>query len=103
MKVRRSLLKDTVTVESYIGEGPYGPVYADPIRVKVNLDQTRRLVRTAAGDEAVSEATLQVHPNDADLFTVESLLGFDGRKSRVMNAKTQAFRGGTVFVEVTCA
>ena len=28
MKVRRSLLKDAVAVETYVGDGAYGPVYA---------------------------------------------------------------------------
>jgi hypothetical protein len=103
VKVRRSLLKDTVAVETYGGEGAYGPVYAASVNVKCNLDQTRRLVRTAAGDEAVSELTLQVHPDDVAYFTPESRLTVATRVSRVMSVKDQAFRGGTVYLEVACS
>lgn len=103
MKVRRSLLKDTVTVETYSGDGAYGPVYAAPVTVRCNVDVTRHLVRNAGGDEVVSEATLAVHPDDEAAFAPESRLTIAGRASRVLSASPQTFRGGTVFLQVTCA
>lgn len=103
MKVRRSLLKDTVSVTTYAGDGAYGPVYAAAVNVRCNVDATRRLVRNANGDEAVSEATLAVHPDDAAVFTPESAVTIDGRASRVLASSPQTFRGGTVYLKVVCS
>ena len=112
MKIRRSLLKDLVTVETYSGEGAYGPVFAASVTVKVNVDQTRRLVRNTAGDEVVSEATLAVHPAPRDeatralldattLFTPESRVTIGGRAARVIGVKPNTVRGRIVFLKVT--
>lgn len=119
MKVRRSLLKDQVTVSTYAGEGPYGAVLADPITVWCNVDDTRRLVRDANGDETVSESTLALHPatrtvpdgpaalagvvDPLVVFTPESAVVIRGRESRVITCKAHTVRGRTVMVEVTCA
>lgn len=114
MKVRRALLKDLVIVETGAGEGAYGPIYTAPVTVLVNVDQTRRLVRNAAGDEVVSEATLTVHPqprNEATgalldalaLFTPESRVSIGGRISTVINAAANTFRGNVAFVKVMVA
>lgn len=112
MKIRRSLLKDLVTVETYSGEGAYGPGFAAPVTVKVNVDQTRRLVRNTAGDEVVSEATLNIHPQPRDeatgelldaatLFFPESRVTIDGRAARVIGVKANTVRGQIVFLKVT--
>lgn len=112
MKIRRSLLKDLVTVESYSGEGAYGPIFTPAVTVKVNVDQTRRLVRNPAGDEVVSEATLAVHPTPRDettgatldaatLFAPESKVTLGGRAAKVIGIKANTVRGRTVYVSVT--
>ena len=112
MKVRRSLLKDLVTVETYSGEGAYGPNFDAPVTVKVNVDQTRRLVRNTAGDEVVSEATLAVHPQPRDettralldattLFTPETRVTISGRAAKVIGVKPNTVRGRIVFLKVT--
>ena len=112
MKIRRSLLKDLVVVETYTGEGAYGPNFATPVTVKVNVDQTRRLVRNSAGDEVVSESTLAVHPAPRDeatgllldagtLFAPESRVTIDGRVARVIGVKSNTVRGRIVFLKVT--
>jgi len=112
MKIRRSLLKDLVTVETYSGEGAYGPNFDAPVTVKVNVDQTRRLVRNTAGDEVVSEATLAVHPAPRDettralldattLFTPESQVTISGRAAKVISVKANTVRGRIVFLKVT--
>ena len=102
MKIRRSLLKETATVETYTGEGAYGPVYADAVTVRCRVDRTRRLVRTAEGREAVSELTLEIHPNDADRFTPESRVSLDGRVSTVITCSRETYRGYPVKGKVTC-
>ena len=105
-------MKDLVTVESYTGDGAYGPNFEAPVTVKVNVDQTRRLVRNTAGDEVVSEATLAVHPAPRDeatgelldagtLFAPESRVTIDGRAARVIGVKPNTVRGRIVFLKVT--
>ena len=112
MKIRRSLLKDLVVVETYSGEGAYGPNFDAPVTVKVNVDQTRRLVRNTAGDEVVSESTLAVHPAPRDettralldavaLFTPETRVTISGRAAKVIGVKPNTMRGRTVYVSVT--
>lgn len=97
------MLKDTVTVETWAGEGAYGAVYADPVTVRWNYDGKRRLVRNANGEEVISEGTGTAHPDDAPLFAPESRLTIDARASRVLSTSPQTFRGGTVFLQVTCS
>jgi hypothetical protein len=112
VKIRRSLLKDLVAVETYSGEGAYGPIFAAAVTVKVNVDQTRRLVRNTAGDEVVSEATFAVHPQPRDeatralldattLFTPESQVTISGRAAKVISVKANTVRGRIVFMKVT--
>lgn len=117
MKVRRSLLKDQVEVTTRTGEGAYGPIFADPVTVWCDVDETRRLVRAAEGDETVSEATLTLHPqtrtvpaegaatvvDPLQVFTPESPVVVRGRQSTVLAAKPHTMRGRTVAVEVTCS
>jgi hypothetical protein len=102
-KVRRSLLKDTVSVETYSGQSAYGPIYAAAVSVSVNVDATRRLVRAPDGREAVSEMTLLVHPDDLAKFTPETRITFGGRASTVLAVGPQTFRGYTVSAEVACS
>ena len=102
-RIRRSLLKDTVPVETYSGQGAYGPVYAGSVAVRCNVDDTRRLVRDASGVEVLSEATLYVRPEDAALFTPESRLTIAGRASRVITVSPQVVRGYVSWLKVTCA
>lgn len=48
----------TVTVETYAGSGAYGDVYDEPVSRRCAIDDTRRLVRSADGQEVVSETTI---------------------------------------------
>ncbi len=65
-------LRHTVTVATYEGEGAYGPVWGDPATVQCWVDENRRSVRTAEGDEVVSEATIFAELSAADVFAPES-------------------------------
>jgi len=103
VKIRRSLLKDTVSVETWKGEGAYGPLYEDLVTVRWNYDGKRRLVRGANGEEVVSEGTGQAHPDDAAQFTPESRLTIDGRSSTVLTASPQSVRGHVHHVKVACS
>ena len=103
MRIRRSLLKDLVGVETYSGDSAYGPIYSASVNVDCNIDTTRRLVRTASGDEVVSEATLHVHPDDEALFTPESRILLATRTTTVLAVSRKTFRGTISHVEVSCA
>lgn len=104
MKIRRSLLKDACTVETYDSESAYGPTYNDPVEIRCNVDAKRRLVRNAAGDEVVSEATLHIHPSTpVETFAPESRVTVNGRPTTVIDAKAHTLRGKTTHLEVLVA
>lgn len=100
-------LTEPVTVQSYGGEGAYGPSYAAPASTLCQLDATRRLVRSSSGDEVVSETTLRLSPDlngllDLEaLFAPESLVTVRGRESRVVTAKPHIDRGRLIYLEVS--
>ena len=102
MKVRRSLLKDSVTVETYGGDGSYGPVYASPLTIACNVEMKNRLVRSANGDEYVSQPRLTVHPADVAAFTPETRVTVQGRASTVLSVALMTFRGRASHAEVSC-
>ena len=52
------LLRHTVVVKPFEGEGPFGPTFGDPVTVRCLVDERRRLVRGPTGSEVVSEATV---------------------------------------------
>lgn len=56
--IPRWMLQHSVTIEAYQGTtGNGAAVYAAPVPVRCFLDNKRRLVRAATGDEVVSEST----------------------------------------------
>ncbi len=93
----------TIAVETYSGEGAYGPVYATSAAVTCNVDATRRLVRNANGDEVVSELTLQVAAVDEVKFTPQSRVTVGTRLSTVLAVSPKTFRAQVVYVEVACS
>lgn len=100
-------LTESVTVQTYGGEGAYGPTYAAEVSTFCQLDAGRRLVRSQAGDEVVSESTLRLSP-DLDpaldievMFPPESRVTVRGKESRVITAKPVLDRGRLVYLEVT--
>lgn len=117
MKIRRSLLKDSVVVQTRTAGGSYGDTLADPVTVPCLLDETRRMVRDSSGQQVVSEATLTLHPksrvtpeegsptiaNPMDVFTQGSEITINDRTSEVLAAKELRVRNTTFAVEVTCA
>lgn len=101
MRLRRGRLREDVTVETYQGDGATGPVLAAPVTVKAVIESRRQLVRSASGDEVVSETTLTVHADDADLFTPESVVSFRDVTTRVITAALHTDRGRPVRADVT--
>ncbi|MGN8024697.1 hypothetical protein [Microbacterium sp. 22242] len=87
----------TVIVETYQGTNGYGedlfaaPVTLDPDDISVRpggngcfVDDTRSLVRTATGEQVVSETTVYTYPEHGALFTADSRVTIDGVVSRVI-------------------
>lgn len=101
--IPRRLLRDSVSVETYAGDGAYGPIYGTAATVLCKACSTRQLVRNNTGDEVVSEMTLYVHPDDETKFVSESRVTFGGRSSRVIVTNPQARPGETVLVKVACS
>lgn len=85
MKLGRWAYPSTVTVERYAGQGPYGPSYDDAATVRCNVETVRRLVRDVDGREAVSETTLTIGPDVAEL-PAESRVTVDGTITTVITA-----------------
>lgn len=61
-----------ITVVPYLGEGAYGSTYGPESTAAGFVDDSRKSVRTAGGDEVVSEATFYGPPDLADRFAPES-------------------------------
>jgi hypothetical protein len=59
------LLPHPITVRPYIGTGPYGDMYGDPIVIRrTYVEDRRRLVRSTDGDELISETTVHTRPGE---------------------------------------
>jgi hypothetical protein len=80
----------TVTVQTRTGTGGDGDLYAAPVTRDVFLEDSRRLVRSATGEQVVSEPTLYADPADAALFTPDSKVTLPTRDALVIIAKTHA-------------
>lgn len=62
VKLPKWLLQHSATVEPYAGAGANGPVYADAVTVRCFREDKRRLVRSATGEQVISETTLYCLP-----------------------------------------
>ena len=78
------LLRHTVLIEPYEGEGPFGPEYGEQELVRCFIDDRRRLVIGPTGDEAVSETTVYM-PLDT-VCPVHSRVTVNGRSTIVLAA-----------------
>lgn len=50
------LLRHTITIEPYQGEGGSGPVYGPGVEVRCFREDSRKLVRNQLGEQVVSES-----------------------------------------------
>ncbi|GAB3459225.1 hypothetical protein [Actinophytocola sediminis] len=60
-----ALLPHTVTMRRYEGSGPYGDVFGEPTIHRAFVEDRRRLVVSASGEEVVSETTVYTGPDAA--------------------------------------
>jgi hypothetical protein len=103
MRPSPALFRDTVTVLTWLGEGAYGPIYAEPVDVPCKVSTIRQLVRNSNGEEVVSEATISALPEQAAPFVEESQVIIAGRASTILSVAPESARGVVALVKVTCS
>jgi hypothetical protein len=105
MDIPQEILVHTVTVETYAGTGAYGDTYAPPVEVQCFVEDSRRLVRNADGDQVISEATIYAAPADAEKLVEKTLVTLpSGRSSKVIVRKIHddGDMGAPQHVEASC-
>lgn len=83
MRVPSSLLRETITIEAFLGAAAYGPKYGPATSVKARVEGRRRAVRTADGTDVIASATAIVRPEVE--VTPESRVVHDGRTYEVLD------------------
>ena len=63
MQLPAALLPHTVIVRPCEGTGPYGDVFGDPVSRRAFVEDRRRLVVSATGEEVTSETTVHTGPD----------------------------------------
>ena len=93
-----------VQLEPRTGEGPYGPVYGVSSAVPAIVDQTRKLVRDAQGEQVISETTVYVQLGtpcpDGSRVTLP-----DGHVTTVLSTSPHRGHGNSELpecLEITC-
>lgn len=76
----------TATAEQFVGTGPYGDSYADPVTVSCFVDDGTHLVRNKDGEEVVSMTTIFADPQYASVMIVDSRVTANGRTAYVITA-----------------
>ena len=65
MQLPAALLPHSVTVRPYQGTGPYGEAFGTPTVHRAFVEDRRRLVVSASGEEVISETTVYTGPDAA--------------------------------------
>lgn len=63
MQLPAALMPHTVTVRPYQGAGPYSEAFGDPITHRAFVEDRRRMVVAASGEEVISETTVYTGPD----------------------------------------
>jgi hypothetical protein len=97
------LFTQTVSVQTYQGVGPLGPVRAAAVDVACYVNDARKLVRNSTGDEVISETTLYAPLSTYATFTIQSLVTVNGRTASVLTVykRDSAGPASAHHVEVT--
>jgi len=91
--------QQTVSVEPLEGQGAFGPEYGDPETVACRIEQKRRIVIDAEGEERVSDTLLFVA---ADAVIPEgSLVTVDGHQRTVIGVRPVRGRRNVNHLEVS--
>jgi len=101
--VIEKMMGNTVSVETYTGDGAFGPAYAAAVNVTCGINMTHRLVQTANGEERVSIMVILARSEDAGYFAPESKVTYNGRVSKVLETSLKTFKGSVVYAEAECS
>jgi hypothetical protein len=74
----------TLTVETYLGEGGTGTLYAAPVDVPCLIDGGVKVVRTATGEQLVTNAPVYAPLEHAATLAAESRVTIRGATARVL-------------------
>jgi hypothetical protein len=81
---------DTVTVETFRGSGAMGDLFAAPVVLAPPngcwVENSRKLVRAANGEQLISETTVYTAAANNALFTTDSRVTINGVAARVLKA-----------------
>ena len=78
-----TLFVHTATVETFLGSGPTGDVYAAPVDVQGYLDDGIVRVQGSTSEQLVQKATFYAAVADAPKFALESRVTVNGRACQV--------------------
>ena len=76
----------TIAVETYLGEGGSGTLYADPVDVPCFIDGGVKVIRTATGEQLVTNAPVYAPLEHAATLTAESRVSIRGATARILAA-----------------
>lgn len=79
------LLRHSVTIEPYEGDGPFGPEYGEQTSVLCFVDDRRKLVVGPTGDQVISETTVYM-PLDTVCPVHSRVVLPSGRETTVLAA-----------------
>jgi hypothetical protein len=98
-----ALLPHTITVRPFLGSGPYGDVYGDPIVHQAFVEDRRSLVVSASGEEVTSETTVYTGP-DAGVPVSSQVIVWSGtpyeRTARVITTSRYEHPGSWSHLEI---
>jgi hypothetical protein len=81
------LLRHSIVVEPFLGQGGNGPTYGPAVTVRCFRDDARRRVRDAAGEQVISETTCYCPPGT--VAPPLSRVTVAGRVAYVITAKVR--------------
>lgn len=96
MSLMTPLLKQTATLESLTGDGPWGKTYADPVTISCRFEEVAKLVRLSETETWTSEAHIFA---DAELKKGDKIT-YGGATKEIQKISHQPGLGGqTTFWE----
>lgn len=98
MSLLSSLMTQSVTVETFAGTGPRGPVYAAPVTVTGFLDDGLVRAKESGGIEVIAKSTLFTDIANASLLTDNSRVTANGVVHTVSAARRR--EGGPLLAGV---
>jgi hypothetical protein len=85
VKLPTSLLRQTITVEPYLGSSATGPRFGAPVAIRARVEGRRQVVKSADGHDIVSSAAAIIRPEHA--IAAQSRVTYDGRKYDVVDVR----------------